>query len=438
MKKHLLTILLFTTSLSFLNAQPPASSDKGQLEKERQEIQDELKEIQSMYDKVKGQKSQSLGQLNMLKRKITLHERYINSISHELKMIDDDIYTSNLEIFRLQKQVDTLKAQYARTIVYAYKNRSSYDYVNFIFSASSFNDAIRRISYLKNYRAYREKQVNTILETQKLIAKRQQQQLTRKEEKNVALQSQTKEKTVLDEQRKEKDVVVSQLKSQEKDLQKQIAVKRKRDNDIKSAIDAIVRREIAKAAEEAKRKAAEEKKNTVVTTAPTTSTTPGTTTKPAKPEVKRSYLDLTAEDMKLNGSFEMNRGRIPWPVDNGFVSIHFGKYKIDETKLVGDNPGITIVTPNSGVSVKAVYDGEVAAVHNYGDGYAVIIRHGKYFTSYSNLSSVTTTKGAAVTRGQVIGHAAEADDGSKSGQVDFMLLIETKNVNPELWLIPRR
>ena len=88
-------------------------------------------------------------------------------------MIDDDIYLSNLEIYRLQKQLDTLKAQYARTIVYAYKNRSSYDYVNFIFSANSFNDAIKRIAYLKSYRAYREKQVNTILETQQLIAKRQ-------------------------------------------------------------------------------------------------------------------------------------------------------------------------------------------------------------------------------------------------------------------------
>ena len=127
-------------------------------------------------------------------------------------MIDDDIYLSNLEIYRLQKQLDTLKAQYARTIVYAYKNRSSYDYVNFIFSANSFNDAVRRVAYLKSYRAYREKQVNTILETQQLDCQAAKQQLGRKEQKNIALQSQTKERSVLDVQRKEKDAVVSELK----------------------------------------------------------------------------------------------------------------------------------------------------------------------------------------------------------------------------------
>ena len=189
-----------------------------------------------MYNKVKGQTKQSLGQLNMLARKIKLQERYISSINRELRMIDDDLYRSNLEIYRLQRQLDTLKSEYARTIVYAYKNRSSFDYVNFIFSATSFNDAIRRVAYLKSYRAYREKQVTTINETQQLIAKRQQQQLGRKQQKSVALKSQTKEKNELADQKKEKDQVVSKLKSQGNDLKKQIAVKKKRDRDLNNAI----------------------------------------------------------------------------------------------------------------------------------------------------------------------------------------------------------
>jgi peptidoglycan hydrolase CwlO-like protein len=212
LKKHLLITLLFSSITTMLFAQP--LTDKTQLEKERQEIQNELKLMQSMYDNVKGKTKLSLKQLNILKKKISLQERYMNSINRELKMIDDDIYLSNLEVYRLQKQVDTLKTQYARTVIYAYKNRSNYDYVNFIFSSTSFNDAIRRVSYLKSYRTYREKQVNTILETQQLIAKRQQQQLGRKQQKSVALQSQVKQKTVLDEQRKEKDAVLSNLKSQ--------------------------------------------------------------------------------------------------------------------------------------------------------------------------------------------------------------------------------
>ncbi len=432
LKKHLLITLLFSSITTLLFAQP--LTDKTQLEKERQEIQNELKLMQSMYDNVKGKTKLSLKQLNILKKKISLQERYMNSINRELKMIDDDIYLSNLEVYRLQKQVDTLKTQYARTVIYAYKNRSSYDYVNFIFSSTSFNDAIRRVSYLKSYRSYREKQVNTILETQQLIAKRQQQQLGRKQQKSVALQSQVKEKNVLDEQRKEKDAVVANLKSQEKDLQKEITAKKKKDRDIKNAIDAIVRREIAKATEEAKRKAAEEKKNSVAVIAPaTTPATTGTTSVKTVAKKTESYLNLNASDVALNNKFELNRGKLPWPVDNGFVSVHFGPYTIEGTKLRDNNPGVTIATPNVGGAVKAIFDGEVAAIHNYGDGVAVVIRHGKYFTSYSNLSAVNVSKGAEVKTGQVIGKVGEAQDGA-GGQVDFMLMIEKNNVNPESWL----
>lgn len=429
MKKHLLIFFVFAVISYVAPAQP--QTDKSQLEKERQEIQNELKQIQGIYDQLKDQKKKSLGQLNMLKRKINLQERYINSINREIKMIDDDIYLSNLEIYRLSRQLDTLKAEYARSVVYAYKNRSNYDYINFIFSATSFNDAIRRISYLKSYRTYREKQVNTILETQQLIAKRQEQQRGRKQQKSTVLQTEVKERSVLDVQRKEKDAVVSDLKSQEKDLQKQIAAKKKRDRDIKNAIEAIVRREIAKAAEEAKRKAAEAKKNEVVTTNPASSRP---STSPAKPEAKRpaSYLDLNATDVALNGKFELNKGKLPWPVDNGFVKVHFGPYTIDETNIRDNNPGVTIGA-GIGAPVKAIFDGEVVSVLNYGDGAAVVIRHGKYFTSYSNLSNISVTKGATVTRGQVIGKVGEAFDGA-GGQVDFLLLIENKNVNPEHWL----
>ncbi len=446
MRKKIL-VLLFFAGFGILSYGQPVD-DKSQLEKERQEIQRELKEIQGMYNKVKGQTKQTLGQLNMLNRKINLQEQYIGTISKELRSIDDDIYLSEIEIYRLRKQLDTLKSQYARTVVYAYKNRSNYDYLNFIFSASSFNDAVKRIAYLKSYRTYREKQVKTILETQELIAQRKKQQLVRKDQKNVALQSQTKQVQELAVQKKEKDAVVSQLKSKEKELQGQIATKKKRDRDLQNAITAIVRREIesakakAKAEAEAKRKADElaEKKNPekapVTTTSPITNptTTPTVTTKRNEPAKRPdSYLDFTAKDVALNSSFQANKARLPWPVDNGVVTLRFGNNKIENTLLTFDNPGITIATPSAGVAVKAVFDGEVSGVYNLGDGMAITIRHGKYFTTYSNLSGVTVSKGAAVKTGQQIGRAGKDDDGN-GGQIDFILMIETRNVDPLPWL----
>ena len=447
MRKKILLYLLLLSFAGAVSAQP--GQDKSQLEKERQEIQKELMEIQGMYNKVKGQTKQTLGQLNVLKRKIDLQEQYIGSINKEIKSIDDDIYLSNLEIYRLQKQLDTLKSQYARTVVYAYKNRSNYDYLNFIFSAGSFNDAIKRIAYLKSYRAYREKQVNTILETQDLIAQRKKQQLGRKDKKNVALENQSQQIKDLEVQKKEKDVVVSQLKSKEKDLQGEIASKKKKDRDLQNAILAIVRREIeaakkiaeakAKADAEAKRKADEiAKKNKTVedptVTNPGTNPTVATNPKRNEPTKKpASYLDFTAKDVSLNSSFQANKARLPWPVDNGVVTLRFGTNHIENTKLTFDNPGITISTPSSGVAVKAVFDGEVSGVYNLGDGMAITIRHGKYFTTYSNLSSVSVSKGAPVKTGQQIGKAGKDDDGS-GGQIDFILMIESRNVDPMPWL----
>jgi septal ring factor EnvC (AmiA/AmiB activator) len=430
-----------------LLAQPPA--DKSAMVKEREEIQKELKEIQQVYESVKGQKKQTLSQLNVLNRKISLQERYIGNISREIRSIDDDIYLSELEIYRLNKQLDTLRVQYARSIAYAYKNRSNYDYVNFIFSASSFNDAIKRISYLKSYRDYREKQVATINRTQELIGQRRKQQLVRKDQKNEALDKQTKQVAELAVQKKEKNAVINQLKSKEKELERQIATKKKRDRDLQNAVLAIVRREI----ELAKKEAEERKKAAAATAAGSSSAPAGGASAPAagKPiaattgsvestskrnePVKRpdSYLDLNASDMALNSSFEANRYKIPWPVDNGIVVLKFGDNKIENTLLTIDNPGITIATPSAGSNVKAVFNGEVRGVYNLGDGMAVTIRHGKYFSTYSNLSTVSVAKGSIVKTGQVIGKTGRDDEGN-GGQIDFILTMEARKIDPQAWL----
>ena len=422
MKKTVILLLLFATSIAGFAQQ---AEDKAKMERERQAIQQEIKEIQSVYSKVKGQKKESIGQLNLLQRKLALQDKYINNINKEIKIVSDEIYLSTLEVNRLQRQLDTLKSQYAKSVVYAYKNKSTYDYLNFIFSSNSFNDALKRISYLKSYRSYRQQQVANILQTQKEIEDRKQQLLGKKTQKSSALKNQTQQLQVLEEQKKEKDVVVSKLKSQEKDLAKQIATRKKRDQQLKSAIAAVVRREIEAARKEAEARAAKAKAAANPTTSVATTGTTKTST--AKP---KSYLDLNAADVKLNAEFASNKGRLPWPVDNGFVSIPFGSSKVGGLSM--DNPGITISTPSSGGTVKAVFDGEVSSVSNLGDGMMVMVRHGKYFSVYSNLASASVSKGAQVRTGQAIGRAGTADDGN-GGQIDFLLMIESRNVNPEPW-----
>ena len=424
MKKILVAILLFLSSVTGF---AQTAEDKAKMERERQAIQQEMKEIQSVLNKVKGQKKESLGQLNLLQKKLALQDKYINNINKEIKIVSDEIYLSTLEVNRLQRQLDTLKAQYQKSVVYAYKNKSTYDYLNFIFSSNGFNDALKRISYLKSYRSYRQEQVANILETQKQIEDRKQQLLGKKTQKSSALKNQTQQMQVLAEQKKEKDQVVSKLKSQENDLAKQIATRKKRDQQLKNAIAAVVRREIEAARKEAEARAARAKAANPTTSVAATGGTAKTTTTTAKP---KSYLDLNEKDVALNSSFEKNRGKLPWPVDNGFVSIPFGSSKVGGLSM--DNPGITISTPSSGGTVKAVFDGEVSSVSNLGDGMMVMVRHGKYFSVYSNLASANVSKGTQIRTGQAIGRAGTADDGS-GGQIDFLLMIESRNVNPEPW-----
>ncbi len=432
MKKAAIVFLSFFLGLAVL----AQTADKSNLENERKALQKELKEIQGVYNKVKGQKKETLGQLNLLQKKMSLQNKYIGNINKEIKFINNDIYSSNLEVNKLQRQLDTLKSQYARSVVYAYKNRSNYDYLNFIFSASTFNDALKRIAYLRSYRSFRQQQVTNIQETRTAIEDRKNQLLGKKTQKASALQNQTQQFKVLEDQKKEKDVVVSKLKSKESELGKQIASRKKKDAQLKNSISVIIRRELeerrkAEAAEMARRR----READALEKETSTNTGVATTTKKTVTKKAATSISLNAKDVALSSSFSTNKGKLPWPVDNGYVSIPYGAYSIPGTSLRGDNPGLTIATPSVGATVKAVFDGEVLSVFNLGDGtMAVTISHGKYFTTYSNISGITVSKGSNVQTGQVIGRTAADDEGGAGGKIDFLLMIEMKNVNPSPWL----
>src|SRR5215510_15150918 len=189
MKRSFFLLVFVFAGAGFLYAQ----GDKAQMEKERQDIQQELADLQKNYNQIKGQRSATLGQLSVLKRKIQVQERYLNNINREIRYLNDDIYYSTLEIIKMRKQLDTLKAQYSRSVVYAYKNRSTYDFLNFIFSASNFNDALKRVAYLKSYRAYRQQQVTSIISKQQEIATKRKQQEGEMNERKLAQQNQMKQ-----------------------------------------------------------------------------------------------------------------------------------------------------------------------------------------------------------------------------------------------------
>jgi septal ring factor EnvC (AmiA/AmiB activator) len=412
MKKPFLLTMLFVF-LAFAGwAQPQTTADKARMESERKAIQQELRELQAEYSRVNRNKKATLGQLAAIQNRMHVQERLLSNIGKELHILSDDIYLNQLELNRLQRVFDSMKVQYGRSVIYAYKNRNSYGYLNFIFSASSFNDALKRVRYLRSYRLYQQSQLTTIREMAHTISEIKKELLAKKEDKNRALQSQTEQYNTLEDQKKEKDRVAADLKTQEKELSKQLATKKKRDNQLKAQIAIVVRREIENARREAAKREADriaeiKRKEAEAAKSPATSgskpaSTPAVKT-PSKPATYSIYND---DERALAATFEKNKGNLPWPVDNGRVSIPYGPSKIE--KLDFDNPGITIETPNVGAPVKAVFDGEVSAVSNTADVMTVMVRHGKYFSVYSNLANVSVSKGQSIKRGQVLGTTASS------------------------------
>jgi septal ring factor EnvC (AmiA/AmiB activator) len=417
------------------------AQSREDLEKRRKEIQQEIAELQRSQSMIQKDKKANLAQLALIQNKIKKRNAVINNINDQVRLIDNNIFANNREIYRLKKQLDTLKQHYAKTVVYAYQNRSNYDMINFLFSSVSFNDAIRRVQYLKSYRGYREEQVANINKTNTLLEQKINTLSENKKEKSKVLMEQTKEMKTLEDEKKEQNNYVSKLKAREKELTKELAAKKRVANNLQNAIAAIVKREIEaarkKAVEEAKRetaaKAAAAKaagNETAATTAPAAKPT----TNPSAPERKYNVLENTPEVTKVSMNFEQNKRNLPWPVEKGTIVSGFGRTKIEGTTLYEDNSGVTIATVE-GSSVKAVFEGVVSAVYDIQGSQTVTIKHGKYFTTYYNLSSVSVSKNDQVKMGQVIGKAGANDDGD--GEILFLVNLESRLMDPEQWLKPR-
>ncbi|HEX6190915.1 MAG TPA: peptidoglycan DD-metalloendopeptidase family protein, partial [Chitinophagaceae bacterium] len=325
-----------------------------------------------------------------------------------------------------------LKLQYEKTVVYAYKNRSNYDFLNFIFSATNFNDALKRVTYLKSYRAYRERQAINIENAQKQLNSRLSGLKVSREEKNMALKEESKQRSELVGEKREKDAVVSKLRSREKELSKDLANKQKQDKKIKDAITGAIRREIDA---EKKRQAALAANNPKPNTATTSSNTKTETnvTKPASKPRSESVFDDDPSSKLVSDNFEKNKNKLPWPVESGNVSMEFGKREVEGlNNITYNNQGLTIET-KVGAPVKSVFDGEVSSIFNVGDAVCVIVRHGKYFTSYSGLSSSAVSRGQQVKVGQTLGRMGEKSDGI--GELEFIIMNDKMvNLNPRQWL----
>jgi len=436
--KFVKAVLLFVLAIGFFEANAQSSAE---LKRRRDRLNNELEDLNREYLETSRNKKSTIKQLNILKAQISLREDKINNVNSEIRLLDNQISENSNTVRTLQQQLDDLKKEYAAMIVFAYHNKSAYNKLMFVFAAKDFNQAYKRLTYLQQFGTYRERQARSIQGTQEDLHVEINKLDRTKHEKSSLLKEQEKEKETLGKQRNTQVAVVADLSKQEGQLKKQqrtvLAQRKKIDRQITSAI----RREI----EEARRKAEAEARAEAARRAAAAAEKARAENKSAaevavaaKPKaiVRKSdseVLAATPEAARLSNDFLGNRGRLPWPVASGHIIQGFGTYYIDGIK--NNNQGIDIRT-SSGAAVRAVFEGEVNTVVDMGGTYLVIVKHGAYFTAYSNLRSASVSKGQKVNTSQNIGSAA-TDPATGETSVHFELIKGSSWDNPKSWLAPQ-
>ena len=419
------------------------AQSSAELKHQREQLTQQLEQLNHEYQETINNKKATLKQLNLLKEQIGLREEKINNINSEVRNLDNQISESNNSVHSLQSQLNQLKKEYAAMVLFTYRNQSAYNKLMFIFASKDFNQAYKRLKYLQQIGSYRERQANYIQETQSALHVKINELDKNKKEKSNLLVDQEKEKETLGVEKNNQVQVVADLskhegllKQQQQDFQRKIA---RTNKEISTAIRREIEEARKRAEEEARRKAEEEAKaEQRAAAAKAKAENKEAPVAPPKPKVVKTLttsevLNATPEAAKLSNDFLDNRGSLPWPVTNGSVKQGFGIY-YDSEGIKSESYGWDIKT-NAGASVRAVFQGVVSGISNISGTYLVVIKHGEYFTAYSNLKSYVVSVGQKVTTKQVIGTVA-TDSSTGEAIVEFSLYKGKAAVNPKIWLAP--
>jgi septal ring factor EnvC (AmiA/AmiB activator) len=385
-------------------AAPAAGQDKKQqLQSNKKKIEEEIKYNTRLLEETKKSKKTTLDQLIILKSQIESRERLINTINEQIRSTEEQIQLNNEIIDELNRDLVHLKEEYAKMIYYAYKNRSSFDRLMYIFAAADFNQAFKRLKYFQQYANYRKTQADLITKTQEDIQATIRELEEHRQEKLDLMASLKEERDRLASTRYQQNSTYNTLSQREKDLASTIRAKEKAAEKLQKEIEKIIAEEIRLASEKA-----------------------GTT--------KTGTFALTPMELELSASFEENRGSLPWPLEKGIVSSTFGEHNHPVLKQVKTkNNGIDILTDES-MRARAIFSGEVTRVVNIPNyNYVIMIRHGEYLSVYSNLSEVFVQNGQTIGTGQELG-IIHTDRKESKTELHFELWKGKTLLNPSLWL----
>jgi septal ring factor EnvC (AmiA/AmiB activator) len=394
-------IICFFISSTFVNAQ---SEKQKELEAERQQIKQELKQLNTLLFTGKKKEKSVVSLVEDLNYKVSVRKNLIKITNDQANLLTREINDNQKEISSLRDQLKQLKEDYAAMVVKSYKSKSEQSKVMFLLSSDNFQQAYKRLQYMKQYANYQKEQGEEIKAKTQKLQELNTALLKQKEDKQKLVEENRVAKKQLEEELKEHEALMASIRKNLSNYTVQIKKKQQEADRIDKAIDRLIKEAIA------------------------------ASNKKAGNSVTSKGFALTAESKALAANFMSNKGGLPWPVEKGVVKVKYGlqPHPIDKNLIV-NSQGVRIATEN-GSKVRAVFDGEVSEIMYIPNANpAIMIRHGNYITIYNNLSKIYVKKGDRIKTKQEIGEVF-TDKTTGETILGFRIYKEDKAQNPAGWI----
>lgn len=364
------------------------------LQKKQKKLQAQIEQTNKMLKQTKKDEKATINKLELLGQNIKTQKQLIRTLDNEIVALDNEMGRLNATRDSLQEVLEHYKDDYAQMVRASHYARMQQSPLLFLLSSDSFQQLVRRVRYLQEFAHFRQQQVQRIEHTQAEIDAQNELLMANKSHKQTALNSRKREQENLKRDERKQQNMLNQLKSKEQDLTKQLKQQQKKKSELNKKIDDMIRKQAEKS----------------------------------------SKTTLTKEQQLIAGGFEANKGRLPWPVEKGMISGHFGKQQHPVySQVTIDNKGIYLQT-TAGMKARAVYKGEVTSCFLVAGTYAVIIQHGNYRSVYSNLSKLTVKQGDKVEAKQYIGTIFTDPEQDQKTELYFQIYKDKTILNPELWI----
>jgi septal ring factor EnvC (AmiA/AmiB activator) len=398
MKKHIYILMLFLLCFAFAKAQ----SEKAVLEERKAEIQKDINQFDRLLKNVRKEEKTMVLLVETIDKKISRTQEIINITNKQANTLTRNIKANVVQIKKLEVEIKALKAEYAKMIVKAYKSKNDQSRLMFLLSSEDFLQAYKRVQYLQSYANYRKKQADEILLKSTAIADKNEELKSEKKEKSRVLDLNQRQRVALKTDKVEQVDLLAVVKANEKKYAADIKEKSRERNKIDSELRALIAADI-KASNKGKTGAVANK------------------------------FFLTPEAKLLANNFKSNKGKLPWPVEEGFVSRRYGKQPHPVVRsLTIDSNGLRMQSPG-GAKVRAIFEGKVIRITKSKYGIlAVHIRHGNYTSIYDNLKSVSVETGDTVRTKDIIGEIFTSNSGET--ELKFVLMQDTETVDPAQWI----